>query len=115
MRGAFFYFCRNYEPDLAYREMTENARDGHGSNCKRHHIYQFYCHAREKISIYSIFTVKTKKFGGSDKEVMVDFMKLNLRNKKNRNEEHLVLGFIDKTSGRSRGYVIPNRKPHTII
>jgi len=38
-------------------------------------------------------------------------MKLNLRNKKNRNEEHLVLGFIDKASLRMRGYIIPNRKP----
>ena len=46
---------------------------------------------------------------------MVDFLKLALRNKKNRNEEHLVLGFIEKESGRTRGYLIPNIKPHTIV
>jgi len=65
--------------------------------------------------LYSIYTVKIKKLGGEGKEVMIDFLKLHLRNKKNRNEEHLVLGFIEKNSGRARGYLIPNIKPHTIV
>jgi hypothetical protein len=31
VRIAFFYFIKNYDADLAHREMTENAVDGVGS------------------------------------------------------------------------------------
>ena len=30
MRCAFFYFLKGYEPELAFREMTENMSDGLG-------------------------------------------------------------------------------------
>lgn len=51
-----------------------------------------------------------KKLGGVQREVMIDFMKLNLRGKKGKNDEHIVLGFIESESGRSRAYVVPNNK-----
>ena len=41
---------------------------------------------------------------------MVDFMKLHVRGKKGKNEEHVVLGFIEDETGRSRGYLVPNNK-----
>jgi transposase-like protein len=48
-------------------------------------------------------------------EVLLDFMKLPIRNKKGRSEEWLVLGFIERMSGRCRGYLIPNIKQQTIV
>lgn len=47
---------------------------------------------------------------------MVDFMKLHVRGKKGgKNEEHIVLGFIEEGSGRSRAYLVPNNKQQTIV
>jgi hypothetical protein len=37
-----------------------------------------------------------------------------LRNKKGKSDEWLVLGFIERHSGRCRGYLIPNIKVQTI-
>lgn len=34
---------------------------------------------------------------------------------KGTGEEKLVLGFIERESGRMRGYIVPNIKPHTIV
>lgn len=45
---------------------------------------------------------------------MVDFLKLHLRNKKGTSEEWLVLGFIERKSGRCRAYLVPNIKVQTI-
>lgn len=62
--------------------------------------------------------MKTQKLGGPGCEVVVDFMKLNLRNKKQfRNEEWLVLGIMERsglTGGRCRAYIIPNLKIQTV-
>jgi hypothetical protein len=41
---------------------------------------------------------------------MVDYMKLHLRGKIGRNEEYVVLGFIEAESERMRGYLVPNTK-----
>jgi hypothetical protein len=41
-----------------------------------------------------------KKFGGLNQEVLVDVLKIHLRGNKGRNEEYVVLGFIEKASGR---------------
>ena len=46
---------------------------------------------------------------------MVDFLKLRVRGKNSKNEEHIVLGFIEKETGRSRAYLVPNNKQHTIV
>lgn len=62
-----------------------------------------------------MYSVRTKKFGGPNKEVLVDFLKLNMRNNKGKPEEWLVLGFIERHSGRCRGYLIPNIKVQTIV
>jgi hypothetical protein len=37
-----------------------------------------------------------------------------MRNKKGRPEEWLIVGFIERESGRSRGYLVPNIKMQTI-
>lgn len=57
--------------------------------------------------------------GGPGIEVVVDFMKLFIRdNKAGRNVEWLVLGFMERNKsiigGRCRAYVVPNIKMQTI-
>lgn len=81
-----------------------------GAGIAKSTVYSIYALCRERISRYSTYSVRSKKFGGPKKEVLVDFLKLNLRNKKGRAEEWLVLGFIERISGRCRGYMIPNIK-----
>lgn len=115
VRISFYYFIKGYDPDLAHREMTENALDGVGAGCAKSSIYSVYALCRERISRHSLFSVISKKFGGPNKEVLVDFLKLHLRNKKGKSEEWLVLGFIERHSGRCRGYLIPNIKVQTIV
>lgn len=46
--------------------------------------------------------------------MLLDFLKLHLRNKKGKSEEWLVLGFIERHTARCRGYLIPNIKVQTI-
>ena len=47
---------------------------------------------------------------------MIDFMKLHLRNLKSpRGEEFVILGFIEKETGRVRGYIVPNCKSQTVV
>ena len=110
MRCVFYYFLKGYEPELAYREMTENMNDGIGCQVGRANICSHYAIARERISRYLISSIKTKKLGGMHRECMVDFMKLHIRGKKGRNEEHVVLGFIEDETGRSRAYLVPSNK-----
>lgn len=58
--------------------------------------------------------------GGPGREVVVDYMKLHLRNKKtNKNDEWLIVGFMERensitSGGRCRGYIVPNIKIQTI-
>ena len=115
VRIGFYYFLKGYDPDLAHREMTENATDGSGVGISKSTVYAVYAQCRERISRHSAYSVRTKKFGGPKKEVMIDFLKLHLRNKKGRSEEWLVLGFIERNSHRCRGYIIPNIKVQTIV
>ena len=115
LRCVFYYFLKNYEPELAYREMTENVLDGVGCAVNKSSILGHYAHARERISRYMIHSVKAKKFGGMNQEVMIDYTKLHVRNKKGKNEEFMILGFIEEHTGRSRGYVVPNNKQQTIV
>ena len=42
-------------------------------------------------------------------------MKLHVRGKQGKNIEHIVLGFIEEETGRSRAYLVPNNKQHTIV
>jgi hypothetical protein len=114
-RCVFFYFVKNYEPELACREMTENCEDGKGTELTVNSVRIQYAYARERISRYAIYSVRNKKFGGPNQEVMVDFLKLPIKNKKGKNEEYIVLGFIEAQTGRSRCYVIPNNKQQTIV
>jgi len=115
LRVIFYYFCKDYEPELAHRELTENSMDGVGAYISKHMIYSYYVQARERISRYAIYNIKTKKFGGPNQEVLVDFLKLHLRNKKGKNEEFVVLGFIERKSGRSRAFLVPNCKTQTVV
>ena len=46
---------------------------------------------------------------------MIDFIKLHLKSKTGRNEEHVVLGFIEAESNRMRGYIVPNCKSQTVV
>lgn len=45
---------------------------------------------------------------------MIDVMKLNMRNIKGYPEEWVILGFIERPSGRMRGILMPNLKVQTI-
>lgn len=112
MRCVFFYFIKGYEPELAFREMTENMSDGLGCQVSKSAIMTHYALARERISRYSIHSIKTKKLGGIQQSCMIDFLKLRVKGKKKdgKNEEHIVLGFIEEESGRSRAYLVPNNK-----
>jgi len=118
MRCAFFYFVKNYDPDLAHREMTENALDGIGCGNSPSSVKQIYALCRERLSRHSLYSIRQKKLGGPAKEVVVDFMKLPLRNKKTqKNEEWLVLGFMEREGvrgGRCRAFIVPNLKIQTI-
>ena len=64
MRCIFFYFIKQYEPELAYREMTENMSDGLGCQVSKSAVSLHYAVARERISRYQIHSIKTKKMGG---------------------------------------------------
>ena len=100
---------------MAHREMTENASDGIGISISKSTVYTVYAMSRERISRYTTYSVSNKKFGGPNSEVLVDFLKLHLRNNKGKNDEWLVLGFIERPSNRCRGYLIPNIKQQTIV
>jgi len=50
VRIAFYYFLKNYEPDLAHREMTENSSDGIGVGSGRSSVFGVYALCRERIS-----------------------------------------------------------------
>jgi len=112
VRIGYYYFLKGFDPDLAHREMTENSNDGVGVGVAKTTVYSVYALCRERISRHSVYTIKDKKFYG---EVLVDFLKLPIRNPKGRSEEWLVLGFIEKQSNRCRGYIIPNIKQQTIV
>ncbi len=110
----FFYFAKGYDSEHALREMTENADNG-GATVHRSSTHSLYVFARDRISRYQIYSVESKKFGGPNQEVMIDFIKLHLKSKTGRNEEHVVLGFIEAESNRMRGYLVPNCKSQTIV
>ena len=112
VRIAFYYFVKGYDPDLAHREMTENVQDGVGVGVAKTTLYNVYALCRERISRHALYSVREKKFNG---EVLVDFLKLPIRNKKGKSEEWLILGFIEKKSNRCRGYIVPNIKQQTIV
>ena len=118
VRIAFYYFLKNYEPDLAHREMTENSSDGIGVGTGRSSVFAVYALCRERISRHQLYTTGEKKLGGPGSEVVVDFMKLHLRNKNtNKNDEWLVLGFMEReglAGGRCRAYIIPSIKVQTV-
>ena len=94
--------------------MTENADNG-GATVHRSSTHSLYVFARDRISRYQIYSVESKKFGGPNQEVMIDFIKLHLKSKTGRNEEHVVLGFIEAESNRMRGYLVPNCKSQTVV
>lgn len=75
--------------------MTENMSDGLGCQVSKSAIQAHYAHARERISRYMIHNIKTRKLGGPELSVMVDFLKLRVRAKGPKNEEHIVLGFVE--------------------
>jgi hypothetical protein len=93
VRVIFFYFAKDYEPELAHREATENGT----SRLSGNGIYALYVLARDRISKYMNLSVKEKKFGGPGDAVIIDFTKMSLRNLKNaRGEEYVILGFKEE-------------------
>ena len=42
VRIGFYYFLKGYDPDLAHREMTENATDGSGVGISKSTVYAVY-------------------------------------------------------------------------
>jgi hypothetical protein len=94
--------------------MTENVENG-GASVARSSTHTLYVFARDRISRYQIYSVESKKFGGPNQEVMIDFIKLHLKSKTGRSEEHIVLGFIEAESNRMRGYLVPNCKSQTVV
>lgn len=72
--------------------------------------------ARDRISKHMHESIEAKKFGGPGQDVLVDFLKLNLRTLKScKGDEYVVLGFIEKTTARVRGYLVPNCKSQTVV
>lgn len=99
---------------MAHREMTENSSDGIGVGSGRSSVFGIYALCRERISRHQLYTTGKQKLGGPGKEIVVDFMKLHLRNKAtNKNDEWLVLGFMERdeeAGGRCRAYIVPSIK-----
>jgi hypothetical protein len=62
--------------------MNENASDGIGVGSPKSSVYALYALCRERISRHQIYTMKKKKLGGPGQEVVVDYMKLFIRNNK---------------------------------
>ena len=66
-----------------------------------------------------MYDLSKKKLGGPGKEVVVDYTKLNMRDKKEqRSIEWLIIGFMERQSGtisgRCRAFIVPNIKIQTI-
>ena len=57
VRIGFYYFLKGYDPDLAHREMTENASDGIGVGVAKSTVYSVYALCRERISRHAVYTV----------------------------------------------------------
>ena len=96
VRIAFYYFVKNYETGLAWREMNENADDGVGLGTPRSSVEGVYALCRERVSRRGL---KRGKMSGS---VIVDTGKVWLRQDNScKNEEFLLMGFI-QTSGQRR-------------
>jgi hypothetical protein len=115
-RCVFYYFCKGYDSELAFRELTENCPNECGASIAHSTVYSLYAAARDRISKYNIEAIKVKKFGGPGSEVMVDIYKLNLKSVNRwRAEEYYLLGFIEKATGRARAYVMPNSKTQTVV
>lgn len=115
VRISFFYFIKNYDIDLAHREMTENSMDGIGSGSHSTGVSAIYAICRERITRHQLYDLEKAKLGGPGKEVVVDYTKLNMRDKKEqRSIEWLILGFMEResgtVSGRCRAYIVPNIK-----
>ncbi len=79
--------------------MTENNEDGSAAILSMSNVYSLYVVARDRISKHQLESIDQKKFGGPGEEVLIDFIKLHLRNiKTQRNDEWIVLGFIEKAT-----------------
>jgi hypothetical protein len=57
VRVGFYYFVKGYDPDLAHREMTENASDGVGAGVSKSVVYGVYAMCRERISRHQIHSI----------------------------------------------------------
>ena len=64
IRAIWYFFAKDYEPELALRELTENTNDGLGCHVSKSSIKNHYAYARERISRYMISSIKAKKLGG---------------------------------------------------
>ena len=102
VRVVFYYFVKGFDADLALREMTENTEAKAGIH--QSSAQQLYVLTRDRISRYQCHSVESKKFGGQNQEVMIDFVKLHLKRKEHQIDEYVVLGFIEVESGRMRAY-----------
>lgn len=68
MKTIFYFFARNYDPELAHREMTENSSSDGVTTFTRMSkvgVHTMYVQARERISRYTAYSMAKKKFGGS--------------------------------------------------
>ena len=95
IRCVFYYFVNAYEPELAYREMTENMTEGLQCKVSKSGICGQYANARDMLSRYMIYMTQNRKLGGPEREVIIDFMKFIVRGKKGKNDEIIILGFIE--------------------
>jgi hypothetical protein len=50
VRVIWYYFAKNYEPELAHREMTENNEEGSAAILSMSNVYSLYVVARDRIS-----------------------------------------------------------------
>lgn len=77
--------------------MTENSADGIGSGAHSTAVSTIYAVCRERISRHQLYDLSKKKLGGPGKEVVVDYTKLNMRDKKEqRSIEWLIIGFMER-------------------
>jgi len=63
-RVCFHYFVRGYDPELALRELNENAKDATGVGICRSAVHSIFALARERISRLALDSIKGHKFGG---------------------------------------------------
>ncbi|CDW71267.1 UNKNOWN [Stylonychia lemnae] len=97
IRIVFYYYCRGYTVETVHKELAFGISRTGGID----------------MSKQMILDLKKKKLGGAGVEVWMDSYKLNLKTNSGV-EEFWIVGFIERSTNRSRAYLTNDIKIDTI-